>query len=82
MRSRALAAVLLLCLHVEAEEREPAAMENNVCPTFEDYRTMRENSRCWYNFAADSTAVSVWGGRKWMGSFQRTIGSCVMVWFV
>lgn len=31
---------------------------NNVCPTFEDYHTIEENERCWYNFAADSSAVS------------------------
>lgn len=31
---------------------------NNVCPSYEDYYTVRENPNCWYDFAADSNVVS------------------------
>lgn len=33
-------------------------VSNNVCPTFSDYYTIRENENCWYNFIANSSAVS------------------------
>lgn len=32
---------------------------NNVCPSFKDYETIKTNKKCWYDPAADSTAVSV-----------------------
>lgn len=33
------------------------SQENNVCPTFEDYYTVRNNSRCWYDLAAEYNVV-------------------------
>lgn len=33
--------------------------DNNVCPTYRDYVTMRNNSNCWYNYAADLKVVSL-----------------------
>lgn len=33
------------------------AQRNNVCPTFRDYFNMENNSRCWYNFAAEDKVV-------------------------
>ena len=32
---------------------------NNVCPTFEDYYTIKNNSRCWYDFSAEFDCVSL-----------------------
>lgn len=32
--------------------------DNNVCPTFEDYYTVKNNSNCWYDFSADYDVVS------------------------
>lgn len=32
--------------------------ENNVCPTFDDYYTIKNNSRCWYDPSAEYVAVS------------------------
>ncbi|XP_015834987.2 uncharacterized protein LOC100141961 [Tribolium castaneum] len=32
---------------------------NNVCPTFEDYYTMRNNSNCWYDFTAEFDVPTV-----------------------
>ncbi|XP_045479565.1 lipase member K-like [Harmonia axyridis] len=29
------------------------AQENNVCPTFKDYYTIKNNSNCWYDFTAE-----------------------------
>lgn len=31
---------------------------NNVCPSYRDYETIKTNKKCWYDPAADSTAVS------------------------
>ncbi|CAH1371140.1 hypothetical protein MTP99_012629 [Tenebrio molitor] len=33
--------------------------DNNVCPTFEDYYTVKNNSNCWYDFSADYDVPSV-----------------------
>lgn len=33
--------------------------ENNVCPTFKDYYTIKENPHCWYDVAAEKTAVCI-----------------------
>lgn len=33
--------------------------ENNVCPTFEDYYTIKNNSNCWYDLTAQYSAVSL-----------------------
>lgn len=33
--------------------------QNNVCPTFHDYYTIKNNSNCWYDLAADYSAVSI-----------------------
>lgn len=30
---------------------------NNVCPAWRDYFNMQNNSRCWYDFAADAKVV-------------------------
>ncbi|KAJ3659192.1 hypothetical protein Zmor_010894 [Zophobas morio] len=32
---------------------------NNVCPTFQDYYTIRNNSRCWYDFSAEFDTPTV-----------------------
>ncbi|KAJ3659191.1 hypothetical protein Zmor_010893 [Zophobas morio] len=32
---------------------------NNVCPTFEDYYTIKNNSRCWYDFSAEFDCPTV-----------------------
>ncbi|KAF7268339.1 hypothetical protein GWI33_018529 [Rhynchophorus ferrugineus] len=32
---------------------------NNVCPTIRDYFTMQNNSKCWYDFAAESTVPEI-----------------------
>ncbi|KAF5294555.1 hypothetical protein FQR65_LT10747 [Abscondita terminalis] len=32
---------------------------NNVCPTYEDYFTIRDNPRCWYDVAADQNATTI-----------------------
>lgn len=50
------AAAIVLCFCVRGEDED--APPNNVCPTFEDYHTMEDNERCWYDFAADSNTVS------------------------
>lgn len=64
MRSRSPVAVvaIVLCFHVRAEQDVAVVASNhsnNVCPTFEDYHTVKDNPRCWYNFAADSSTVSL-----------------------
>ncbi|EFA01688.2 Lipase 3-like Protein [Tribolium castaneum] len=33
--------------------RASLCQDNNVCPSYRDYITMKNNSNCWYNFAAD-----------------------------
>lgn len=35
-----------------------AQRKNNVCPTFNDYYTISNNSRCWYDLAAEYDVVS------------------------
>lgn len=39
--------------------RDAYGAGNNVCPTYKDYETINTNPKCWYDFAADSTAVSL-----------------------
>lgn len=39
--------------------REVYAQDNNVCPSYRDYDTIKTNKKCWYDFAADSKAVSL-----------------------
>ncbi|KAG5875195.1 hypothetical protein JTB14_029369 [Gonioctena quinquepunctata] len=39
--------------------RSVYGQENNVCPTFNDYYTMRNNSRCWYDLAAEYSAPEI-----------------------
>ncbi|KAF2882050.1 hypothetical protein ILUMI_24122 [Ignelater luminosus] len=34
-------------------------MQNNVCLTYKDYYTIKNNSNCWYDFSADSNAVEI-----------------------
>lgn len=36
-----------------------AGKENNVCPTFKDYYTIKNNSRCWYDLSAEYDAVTI-----------------------
>ncbi|KAJ8978805.1 hypothetical protein NQ317_014275 [Molorchus minor] len=33
--------------------------ENNVCPTFEDYYTIKDNSHCWYDLTAEFTTPEI-----------------------
>ncbi|KAH1028818.1 hypothetical protein HUJ05_002147 [Dendroctonus ponderosae] len=33
--------------------------KNNVCPTFEDYYTIKNNSNCWYDLGADYVAPEI-----------------------
>lgn len=33
--------------------------ENNVCPTFKDYYTIKHNPHCWYDVAAEKTSVRI-----------------------
>ncbi|CAH1159898.1 unnamed protein product [Phaedon cochleariae] len=35
------------------------AQENNVCPTFKDYHTIKNNSRCWYDLAVEFNAPEI-----------------------
>lgn len=35
------------------------AEENNVCPTFKDYHTIKTNPKCWYDVAADLRLVRI-----------------------
>ncbi|XP_057662523.1 lipase member K-like [Diorhabda carinulata] len=35
------------------------ANDNNVCPTFKDYYTMKNNSNCWYDLAAEYSAPEI-----------------------
>nr|CAI5820930.1 unnamed protein product [Callosobruchus analis] len=35
---------------------------NNVCPTYRDYFTMRNNPKCWYDFAAEDKVVKTTDG--------------------
>lgn len=35
------------------------AIERNVCPTFEDYDTLKNNTNCWYDFTAEFDTVSI-----------------------
>nr|XP_023019896.1 lysosomal acid lipase/cholesteryl ester hydrolase-like [Leptinotarsa decemlineata] len=35
------------------------SQENNVCPTFKDYYTIKNNSRCWYDLAAEYSAPEI-----------------------
>lgn len=51
MRTSAIWALYCLCVLVVCEE-------NNVCSSFKDYETIKTNKKCWYDPAADSTAVS------------------------
>ncbi|CAG9762365.1 unnamed protein product [Ceutorhynchus assimilis] len=37
----------------------PQKRPNNVCPTFRDYFNMVNNSKCWYDFAAESTVPEI-----------------------
>ncbi|XP_044748641.1 lipase 3-like [Coccinella septempunctata] len=36
-----------------------AEFENNVCPSLWDYPTMKDNSNCWYDFAAESKVPDI-----------------------
>ncbi|CAG9853867.1 unnamed protein product [Phyllotreta striolata] len=36
-----------------------SGQENNVCPTFKDYYTMKNNSNCWYDLAAEFSAPEI-----------------------
>lgn len=33
--------------------------DNNVCPTFKDYYTMKSNPKCWYDVAAHLRLVRI-----------------------
>ncbi|XP_066145562.1 lipase 3-like [Euwallacea fornicatus] len=47
--------VFLNCVSVLLGQKKP----NNVCPTFRDYFTMANNSKCWYDFAAELTVPDI-----------------------
>lgn len=47
-------ALILTVLHQVSSQKKP----NNVCPTYRDYFNMLNNSKCWYDFAAEMTVVS------------------------
>lgn len=54
------ATVLLVVLYASGSTIAlPSDRENNVCPTFDDYYTVKNNSRCWYDPSAEYVAVSI-----------------------
>ncbi|KAF2898467.1 hypothetical protein ILUMI_07707 [Ignelater luminosus] len=34
-------------------------VSNNICPTYDDYYTVKDNPNCWYDFTADSNATEI-----------------------
>lgn len=38
--------------------KSSVGQKNNVCPTYEDYYTIANNSKCWYDLAAENDVVS------------------------
>lgn len=55
IRALVSATVLLVVLYATGSTIH---RENNVCPTFDDYYTIKNNSNCWYDPSAEYVAVS------------------------
>ncbi|CAG9762366.1 unnamed protein product [Ceutorhynchus assimilis] len=50
---------VVLCLVLIFKGAQGVGEENNVCPTFEDYYTIKNNSNCWYDLGADFVAPEI-----------------------
>ncbi|XP_066145567.1 uncharacterized protein [Euwallacea fornicatus] len=48
-----------ILLHVSGDVSTISDRPNNVCPTFDDYYTIKNNSNCWYDLSADYVAPEI-----------------------
>lgn len=54
MQREQLIFLLLLIIFIKSAYLQ----KNNVCPSYEDYYTIANNSKCWYDLAAENDVVS------------------------